>query len=246
MSENASKEVEQTERPQDENTTAVNAAHGDDAGKSTPSQREREQNAINAVNNSRHYASRVNMAQYEMQHVMEGMKNAPKAGIVFGLLSFFLLVADLIVATVLLINNIWVGAIVCAALFGGILITALIVAVVKRAIAMSGDISKAKKITDGKVKTCIMSSTTIVKSGRSESVRISGVVYRVVVSADDGDYVAYSKQFYETDEKVTIAVMGKKRAKIVDETELEKLNEPKSESQSHTVSTHRHHHRRRH
>ena len=190
------------------------------------SQREREENALNAINDSERFESRANMANYEMQHVREGMRNAPKMGIVIGITSFLLLVADLIVATVLLIKGILVGAIVCAALFGGVIIIALISTVVSRAIAMNGNISRAKKIIEGNVKTCFMSDTTTVKTdgSHSQTVRVTGVTYRVVVIADGKEYGAFSRQFYETDEKVTIAVMGKKRAKIVDKTELDKLS----------------------
>lgn len=186
------------------------------------SQREREQNALNAINDSEQFVSRVNMANYEMQHVREGMRNAPKMGIVIGITSFLLLVADLIIATVLLIKGIWIGAIVCAALFGDVIIIAFISTAVSRAIAMNGNISRAKKIIEGKVKTCFTSGTTTVKSGGShgQRLRVTGVTYRVVVSADGKEYGAFSKRFYETDETITVAVMGKKRAKIVDETEI--------------------------
>lgn len=182
------------------------------------SQREREQNALNAINGSERFASRANMANYEMQHVREGMRNAPKWGIAVGITSFLLLVADLIIATILLIKGIWVGAIVCVALFASVIIVALISTAVSRAIAMNGNISRAKKIIEGKVKTCFTSGTTTVKSGRNaQTVRVTGVIYRVVVIADGKEYGAFSRRFYETDEKVTVAVMGKKRAKIVTE-----------------------------
>lgn len=231
MSENEPKEVEQTEQPQDESLmAAVDETQNDDAETATLSQREREQNTINAVNSSHHFESRVNMANYEMQSVMEGMRNAPKWGIVLGLTSFFLLVADLIVATVLLINHIFVGAIVCAAIFGVVIITAVITMIISRARAMNGDIRKAKKITEGKVKTCFMVGTTTMQTGgnrqqrsNGKTVRLSGVTYRVIVIVDGEEYGAFSKRFYETHEKVTIAVMGKKRAKIVEDTELEKI-----------------------
>lgn len=202
----------------DNKTTITDVAREEE----TPSQREREQNAIDKVNSSSRYESRVNMSEYEIQHVAEGMKNAPKWGVAVGLTSFFLLVADLIAATVLLINRIFIGAIVCAALFGVVIITAFTVVAVSRAKALNGDISKAKKITEGKVKTCFSVDTATTKSGGT--VRISGVTYRVIVSADGEEYAAFSKQFYETGETVTIAVTGIKRAKIVDEAELEKLN----------------------
>lgn len=192
-------------------------------------QKDVDQKAINAVNGSKHFESRVNMANYEMRNVTEGMRNAPKWGIALGLTFFFLLVADLIVATILLINHIFVGAIVCAVIFGATIITALIAMIISRAKAKNGDIRKAKKITEGKVKTCFMVGTTTMRTGRNphhssngKSVRIKSITYRVLVNADGEEYGAFSKRFYETDEKVTIAVMGKKRAKIVENTEFEK------------------------
>ena len=195
-----------------------------DAQTSTASQREREQAMIESVNSSSHFESRANMANYEMQSVMEGMRHAPKWGIVLGFTFFFLLAADLIVATVLLINHIFVGAIVCAALFAVIVITTFIAMTISRSRALNGDISKAKKIIEGIVITCFMVGTTTVRSGGSryqhnmgETVRINDITYCVKISADGKEYTAFSNQFYEKCQKVTIAVMGKRRAKIVDE-----------------------------
>lgn len=131
----------------------------------TPSQREREQQATAAVNSSSGYVSCAKMAEYEAQSVAVGMKHAPKWGIIVGIGGFLLLVADLVSATVFLINRIFVGAIICAALLGVALITVLIFMIISRAIAMNGDIRKAKKITKGKVKACFMIVTATTKSG---------------------------------------------------------------------------------
>lgn len=194
------------------------------------SQKEREQEAINAVNSSSHFESRVRLANYEMQNVAEGMKNAPKWGIAVGVTFFLLLVADVITATVLLIKQIFIGAIVCAALFGVVLITAFVVLSVSRAKAMRGDIKRAKKITEGKVKTCFMIGTTAMQTGgnryqsnNGKTARIKSITYKVIVIADGEEYGALSKRFYETGEKVTVAVMGKKRAIIADDAQLEKI-----------------------
>ena len=207
-------------------TENENVEKNEQTQEKTPSQKEREQNAIADVNNASGYVSRAKMAEYEIQSVAEGMKHAPKWGIVVGIGGFLFLVADLAAATVLLINRIFVGAIVCAALLGVVLITALIAMIVSRAKAMNGDISKAKKITEGKVKACFMVGTATTKSGgiphgNGKTVRIHSVTYQVIVIADGEEYRAFSKQFYETDENVTIAVMGKNRAKIVENAEPE-------------------------
>ena len=197
-----------------------------DATDEVPSQREHEQNMIDAVNSSGYYSSRAKLAAYETESVMEGMKHAPKWGLAVGLTCFFSLFALLIVATVLLINRIFVGAIVCAAIVGVILITTFIVMAVSRAKATNGDISKAKKITEGEVKACFMIGTTTTKSGgmrhgNGGTIRIQSVTYRVIVIADGVEYGAFSKQFYEIGETVTIGIMGKKRAKIVEDGKLE-------------------------
>ncbi|MDE5562466.1 MAG: hypothetical protein K2J01_02835 [Clostridiales bacterium] len=210
-------------------TDATDEVSGDEAKEQTPSQKEHEQNMIDAVNRTNRYASRTNMANYEVESIAEGMKHAPKWGLPVGLTCFFSLFALLITATVLLINRIFVGAIICAAIVGVVLITTFIVMAVSRAKATNGDISKAKKITEGKVKACFMAGTSTTRAGGS--VRIAGVTYRVIVIADGVEYGAFSNRFYETDEKVTIAVMGKKRAKIVDDDVMEKIEAEDNENE---------------
>lgn len=211
-----------------DNSMVADEARSDEAKEQAPSQREREQKAIDAVGGTHGFASRANMAEYEADHIAEGMRNAPKWGLPVGIGMFLLIVADVVGATVLAIKEIFVGTIVCAALFAGFVITALIVMSVSRTKATDGDIGKAKKITTGKVKTCFMVGTTTTKSGgmrhgNGGTVRINSVTYRVIVIADGIEYGAYSKRFYETDENVTVAVMGKKRAKIVEDVESEKI-----------------------
>lgn len=195
-------------------------AESDEAKEETPSQREREQNMLNAVNSTRGYASRAKLAEYEMEHVVEGMSHAPKWGLPVGLICFFSLLGLLIAATILLIKRIFVGAIVCAAIVGVTLITTFIVMAVSRARAVNGDISKAKKITEGKVKSCFMvgMAETRTPFGHGETVRVQGVTYRVIVVADGVEYGAFSNKFYETGETVTVAVMSKNKAKIVEDT----------------------------
>lgn len=209
----------------DDKTAVADEAPSGEAKEETPSQREREQQAIAAVNSTEGFISRANLANYEAEHISEGMKHAPKWGLPVGLICFFSLITLLVAATVLLIKHIFVGAIVCATIFGVIIITAFIVMAVSRAKATNGDISKAKKITEGKVKACFMVGMAETRTlyGHGETVRIQGVTYQVIVTADGNEYRAFSKQFYETDENVTIAVMGKKRAKIVENAEPEKI-----------------------
>ncbi|MDE6001770.1 MAG: hypothetical protein K2G96_05585, partial [Clostridia bacterium] len=114
--------------------------------------------------------------------------------------------------------------IVCAALFGAKIIIILITVAIKQRIAMHGDISKADKFVCGKVNSCVLSSMRTTKSV-TPTVRVNSVVYRVVVGTEDAVYATYSKQFYETDEKVVLAVTGKKRAKLIQEADLENQSE---------------------
>ena len=221
-------------RKAEPDTSAADKTHDDETNEQAPSQIEHEQNAINAVNSTNYMSSRVKLAEYEAAHVAEGMKHAPKWGMPVGIGIFLLLVADIVGATVLAIKGIFVGTIICAALFAGVVITGLIVMSVSRAKAMNGDISKAKKITEGKVKACFMIGTTTTRTGgnhryqstNGRTVRIHGVTYRVIVIADGKEYGTFSKRFYETGENVTVAVMSKNRAKIVEPAELENLNRP--------------------
>ena len=215
----------------DDNATAADEASGVETKEEAGSQKEREREMVSAVNRTSGFESRVKLGESEAAHVAEGMKNAPKWGIALGLTFFFLLVADVVVATVLAINRIFVGTIICAALFAVVIITLLIVMSVRRARATNGDISKAKKITEGIVKTCYMVGTATTRSGgmrhspNSGTVRLHSVTYRVLVIADGTEYEAFTNQFYENDEKVKIAVMGKKHAKIIDDARPEEPSE---------------------
>ena len=126
--------------------------------------------------------------------------------------AFFLVFADLIAATVLLINGIMVGAIVCAALFAVILISVVSITLISSEWALRNDIRKAKRITECKVERCIMSSMTTTKSNDS--------LYSVTVSVDGKEYTMSSNDSYESDDTVKVAIFNKKRARIVDELDL--------------------------
>ncbi|MDE6189680.1 MAG: hypothetical protein K2G37_05295 [Clostridia bacterium] len=182
--------------------------------------KEKEQAALNAINSSKYYSSQMKMAEYEARHVKEGMKNATPKGMAFGIIYFLFLVADAVAATVLFIKHIFIGAIICAAIFAVVIIATLITVVVIESMSLNANISKAKKFVCGEIKSCIMSSTRSVKT--NSNVRVRGVVYRVVVKAEDGaQYTAYSRRFYEKGEPVLLAIIGLKLAKIVEENNLE-------------------------
>ncbi|MDE5549497.1 MAG: hypothetical protein K2J13_04520, partial [Clostridia bacterium] len=75
---------------------------------------------------------------------------------------------------------------------------------------------------NGEVKSCNLSSSTSVGSGHKPypTSRIIKVVYMVKITAGGVDYTAYSKTFYETGDKVVIAVLSGHSAAIVEEDEI--------------------------
>ena len=158
--------------------------------------------------------------------LIKEQKTPPNIIPILCIAAFFLLFGDLIAATVLLITGHKIGAIVCAALFAGILISVVTVTLISAEWSLRNDIRKAKKITEGKVTRCIMANMA---------------EYSVDVSVDGKEYTVSSKDSYEADETVMVAIFSKKRARITNDKELELLNEPlysKAPSSHH----HRHHH----
>lgn len=90
--------------------------------------------------------------------------------------------------------------------------------------------SKAKKdkyeILDGKVKACMLSSTTSVGGVRKYSTaRLTKVIYLITVESAGNVYTAYSDKFYEKDETVRFYAIGKRSASIINENEA--VTEPK-------------------
>ena len=172
-------------------------------------------------------------AQDSNQNTM--IKTPPNIVPALCITAFFLLFGDLIAATVLLITGHKIGGIVCAALFASILISVVAVTLIRAEWSLRYDIRKAKRITEGKVERCIMSSMTATKSNDS--------LYSVTVSIDGNEYTLSSKDSYESDDTVMVAIFNKKRARIVNEKELELLNEPLySKAPSRHYHRHHHHH----
>ena len=128
------------------------------------------------------YAQTPSQEEGEQNSMIKETKNPPQLGAVICIAAFFLLFADMIAATVLVINGIYVGAIVCAALFGGGLLSAIVAAIVDHKMRLRDDIRTAKKITNGKVTRCFMSNMTD---------------YSVEVIVDGKEYVVSSKESYD-------------------------------------------------
>ena len=180
-------------------------------------------------------------SQQEKQQLLQGIVTPSPVGAIICLVCFLLLVADAITATVLLIKGKYVGCIVCVVILAVVLISGLVISFISNIIAMKGDIRHAKKILCGTVKSCETAGMSNSKS--NSSVTTQSLDYKIVATAEDGlDYVAISQQQYETDEPVIIAVMGKKKAKLVTEDDIKRLTEPKKPEGMPTAGPNIHHH----
>lgn len=190
-----------------------------DADDRQPGEREKEYAALNDVNTSYGYSSRYKEAEYNAMHAANAYKNAkPKERILGWIFGGFLLI-DFFMIMVFAFLRIFVGMIVCFCIFGGTILTAILVTVIRQKISMSGGLSKNKhrEALDGVVKLCTVSSTT--SSGSGRTTRINKVVYRVVISANDSEYTAYTTDFYETGDKLKFGVIGKSMATIIEDDE---------------------------
>ena len=183
------------------------------------SEREEELSEIEDVNSSYGYDSQRKQGEYYMRQTAKAYKNStPKEKVLGGLFLGFLL-TDFALIMVFAFLRIMVGALVCFCLFGGTILLCLIITKIKERVSMKANVDISKStVLCGEVKACLMSSSTSVGGGddHNSTTRITGVVYRVVITAEGVDYTAYSKRFYETGEAVVFAVRGKKGATIID------------------------------
>ncbi|MDE5756822.1 MAG: hypothetical protein K2I23_07010 [Clostridia bacterium] len=188
-------------------------------GKANGSERESELSEIEDVNSSYGYESQRRQGEYYMRQTAKAYKNAtPKEKILGGLFLGFLL-TDFALIMVFAFFRIMVGAIICFCSFGGTILLCLIVTKIREHMSMKAKLDIANsKILCGEVKACLMSSSTSTGGGdrHNSTTRITGVIYRVVISAEGKEYTAYSKKFYETGESVVFAVRGNKGATIID------------------------------
>lgn len=143
---------------------------------------------------------------------------------------FGFLITDFALIPIFAILRIYIGAIVCFSLFVGTILISLIVVGIKQRVFMKFKPSKAKKdkyeILDGKVKACMLSSTTSVGGVRKYSTaRLTKVIYLITVESAGNVYTAYSDKFYEKDETVRFYAIGKRSASIINENEA--VTEPK-------------------
>ncbi|MDE6028695.1 MAG: hypothetical protein K2F90_00020 [Clostridiales bacterium] len=186
-------------------------------------ERKREYKQLSDINTSRGYSSKIKEAEYLARNSADAYKNSSTKEKVFGWMFFGFLITDFFMILVFGFIGNFTGAIVCFCLFGGTILLAILITVIRQKISMSvGRKHKNREMLDGVVKLCTVSSTT---STGSRTVRINKVVYKVVISAGDNEYVAYSEDYYDRGEKIKFCKIGKHLASIMDEDKMEQLEE---------------------
>ena len=177
--------------------------------------REKEQSDLDEINTSHGYKNWYDQGEYMIDHTANNYKNSTGKERILGWLFFGFLITDFALIPIFAFLGITLGAIICLSIFGGTIILSLIIKTVleKTSMRINPYKIKNKEILRGIVKACLLSSTTSV--GGNITTRITKVVYRVIISVDDKEYTAYSKEFYNTGDEVTFAVIGKHRAAII-------------------------------
>ncbi|MDE6293163.1 MAG: hypothetical protein K2L88_00900 [Clostridiales bacterium] len=177
------------------------------------SEREMEYRDLAAINTSHGRANRDKNAEDIIRHAANNYRNAPKKDKILGWMFFGFLMTGFALIIVFFMLDIFVGAIVCFCIFGGTILIALLVTVLRQKISMGFGVSKKKKrdALYGRVTSCDVASTTKVNN------RITKVVYQVIIVDGENEYNAYTESFYETGDKVKFCKIGKRLVSIVDE-----------------------------
>lgn len=185
------------------------------------SEREREYSDSAKINTSHGQSNREKNAEYVARHSANRYKNSPTKDKVFGWLFFGFLMTDFALIMVFGFLEIFVGAIVCMCIFGGTILIALLVTVLRQKISMGFGVSKKKKSDAlyGKVLSCDVASTTTVNN------RVTKVVYMVEIAEGENEYHAYTEDLYETGDSVRFCKIGKKLAMILNGEELDELED---------------------
>lgn len=189
----------------------------------------REHSDIAEVNSAHGYKSQYLQNEYVARHAADNYKNSTTKERIFGWLFFGFLITDFALIIVFAALGIYVGAIVCFCLFGGTIITALIVVKISERLSLRAE-SRVRKnskslkraeLLRGKVKACLLSSSSSVGGASSHSTtRITSVTYRVKIDSNGKEYTAYTQDYYRSGDTVYFQAIGWRRAAIVDKNAL--------------------------
>ena len=174
------------------------------------------------------YQRQMEAAQVEIDQLSEAYRKSSSKQRILGLIFFYFLMADfgLILLFGLFLQNM-VGALVCAGIFVGTIIIAIIVNIIQQKISMSPKALKKKnvKILEGTILSCTVASTTSVNN------RVTKIVYYVVIGCADGqEYKGYCKEYFNEGASVTFADIGRFRASGISKTERAPQNEEEKET----------------
>ncbi len=180
-------------------------------------QKKKEYSRRSDTTTSRSYNDKIKQAEYISRQSGNRYKNSTTTQKVFGWLFFGFLMTDFFMIMVFAFIGIFVGAIVCFCLFGGTILIALLVTVLRQKISMGLGVSKKKKrdALDGKVLSCDVASTTTVNN------RVTKVVYLVEISDGENEYSAYTEDYYDRGDDIKFCKIGKKLAMILDKEEFD-------------------------
>lgn len=180
--------------------------------------KEKEYSEIADINTSYGYDSNMKRGEYLSRHTAENYANATLKEKILGWSFFAFLIGDFVLIFLFgVIGNV-TGFAICSCIFAGTILISLIVKIILEKTSMSGK-TAGRPVVAGEVKACVLSSMTSTGGSKLRyTTRIRGVTYRVTISVQGADFTAYSKTFYEKGEKVKIAVIGKRRAHIMNDT----------------------------
>ncbi|MDE7163656.1 MAG: hypothetical protein K2O44_06265 [Clostridia bacterium] len=185
-------------------------------------QKSEEEKALEDINSSYGYESKMKLAEYQMDHVAKAYANSSKGNRIKGWLFFGFLMTDFALCMIFIFLNIMLGFFICLGIFAGTIIISIIVVVILQKTSMSGRINNDKYETcQGVVKACVLSSMGSSGGAHEYStVRVNSVTYRVIVIVDGREYDAYSDVYYNEGDKLTVAVKknGRGVAKIIGPT----------------------------
>lgn len=180
--------------------------------------RNEEIDELNTINSSYGYESRIRSGEYHARHVANNYRFAKDREKIFCWLFFGFLMTDFALIVVFAILNIFIGSIVCFAIFGGTILISLIVKIILEQLSLRGGKPNAdsSNVLNGVVLFCVFSSSTSTGGRRRyHTTRITGVKYRLAIEADGKQYFAYTREYFEEGEAVSFVIVKGKLVSVI-------------------------------
>lgn len=179
---------------------------------------------IEDINTSYGYESHRKSDEFMINHAEENYKNSTLKEKFLGWTFLGFLMSDFALIFVFLYLRVYIGIYICFGVFAGTILLSAIIKIILEKTSINFKIKKNKNydIVNGKVKYCVLSS--VASSGlshRRSTTRVQSVTYKVKIEANGKEYIAYSKNYFEKESPVTIAIISSRRASII-----EKIDNP--------------------